>query len=499
MVSPQFLGDSVMAIHRPNPAFTAIGASMRKHLLIGAAAAALFACSGALAETPVGADKQTAIAVTIYNNDLALVRDSRTVALAQGENDLAFIEVSAGIRPETALLTGRGAALDIVEQNFDFDLLTPQKLLEKSVGQTIRVVRTNPETGADTTEDATVLSVAEGQVVLKIGDRIEVTPPGRLVYSAVPANLRDRPTLVVKLDSKQAGDAQVDLSYLTHGLSWAADYVAELAPDEKTMSLNGWVTLTNMSGIAYKDAKLQLVAGEVNQYQPQPPMPMVMGMADAAAAPREKMRQEAAFEYHLYSLDRPTTLQQNQTKQVALLAADAIPVEKQYVLANVAQLANSYGARIGETQRINAEVRMKIRNEEASHLGIPLPAGVVRVYKADSGGDAIFVGEDHIDHTPNKEQIDLMLGRAFDVTARGKQVSFEKVSDNVYENSYEIEVKNAKKEPVTVTVREFVPGDWKMLEESVKHDKPDSATAEWQLPVPAEGSAKLTYKVRITL
>ncbi|HSE76314.1 MAG TPA: hypothetical protein VLB05_17470, partial [Dongiaceae bacterium] len=290
---------------------------MRKHLLIGAAAAALFASSGALAETPVGADKQIAIAVTIYNNDLALVRDSRTVALAQGENDLAFIEVSAGIRPETALLTGRGAALDIVEQNFDFDLLTPQKLLEKSVGQTIRVVRTNPETGADTTEDATVLSVAEGQVVLKIGDRIEVTPPGRLVYSAVPANLRDRPTLVVKLDSKQAGDAQVDLSYLTHGLSWAADYVAELAPDEKTMSLNGWVTLTNMSGIAYKDAKLQLVAGEVNQYQPQPPMPMVMGMADAAAAPREKMRQEAAFEYHLYSLDRPTTLQQNQTKQVA--------------------------------------------------------------------------------------------------------------------------------------------------------------------------------------
>ena len=241
---------------------------MRKFLMIGAAAAALFATQAAFAETPVGADKQSAIAVTIYNNDLALVRDSRTVTLTQGENDLAFIEVSAGIRPETALLTGRGTPLDIVEQNFDFDLLTPQKLLEKSVGQTIRVVRTNPETGADTTEDATVLSVAEGQVVLKIGDRIEVTPPGRLVYSAVPANLRDRPTLVVKLASQQAGDVPVDLSYLTRGLSWAADYVAELSPDEKTLNLNGWVTLTNMSGIAYNNAKLQLVAGEVNQYQP---------------------------------------------------------------------------------------------------------------------------------------------------------------------------------------------------------------------------------------
>jgi hypothetical protein len=471
---------------------------MRKFLMVGAAAAALFAAQGAFAETPIGADKQTAIAVTIYNNDLALVRDSRSVTLTQGENDLAFIEVSAGIRPETALLTGRGTPLDIVEQNFDFDLLTPQKLLEKSVGQTIRVVRTNPETGVDSSEDATVLSVAEGQVVLKIGDRIEVTPPGRLVYSAVPANLRDRPTLVVKLASQQAGDVPVDLSYLTRGLSWSADYVAELAPDEKTLNLNGWVTLTNMSGIAYNDAKLQLVAGEVNQYQPQPPMPMAAEMQAMDGARREKMQSEAAFEYHLYSLDRPTTLKENQTKQVALLAAESVPVTKQYVLVNVAQLGGNYGAKVGETQRVNAEVRVKLKNEEASHLGLPLPSGVVRVYKADSDGDAIFVGEDHIDHTPKNEEIDLTLGRAFDVTARGKQVNYERISDNVFENSYEIEVKNAKPEPVTVTLREFVPGDWRMLEESVKHQKVDASTAEWQLQVPAEGSAKLTYKVRIT-
>ena len=471
---------------------------MRRHLLIGAATAALFVAPASFAETPVGADKQTAIAVTIYNNDLALVRDSRNVTLTQGENDLAFIEVSAGIRPETALLTGRGTPLDIVEQKFEFDLLTPQKLLEKSVGQTIRVVRTNPETGADTTEDATVLSVAEGQVVLKIGDRIEVTPPGRLVYSAVPANLRDRPTLVVKITSQQAGDVPVDLSYLTRGLSWSADYVAELAPDEKSLNLNGWVTLTNMSGIAYNDAKLQLVAGEVNQYQPQPPMPMAAEMMAADGMRREKMQSEAAFEYHLYSLDRPTTLKENQTKQVALLAAESVPVEKKYVLANVAQLGNNYGAKIGETERVNAEVRMKIKNDDASHLGLPLPMGVVRVYKADSDGDAIFVGEDHIKHTPKNEEVDLMLGRAFDVTARGKQVAYKRIADNVYENSYEIEVKNAKPEAVTVTLREFVPGDWEMLQESVKHAKVDSSTAEWQLDVPAEGSAKLTYKVRLT-
>jgi hypothetical protein len=470
---------------------------MRSFLMLGAAAAALLGAPAAWAETPVGADKQTAIAVTIYNNDLALVRDSRNVTLTQGENDIAFIEVSAGIRPETALLTGRGTTLDIVEQNFDFDLLTPHKLLEKSVGQTIRVVRTNPETGDDTTEDATVLSVAEGQVVLRIGDRIEVTPPGRLVYSAVPANLRARPTLVVKLNSQQAGDMPVDLSYLTRGLSWSADYVAELAPDEKTINLNGWVTLTNMSGIAYNDAKLQLVAGDVNQYQPQPPMPMAEMAAAADGMRREKIASEAAFEYHLYSLDRPTTLRENQTKQVALLAAQSVPVTKQYLLANVAQLGGTYGTRIGEMERVNAEVRMKFENRDASHLGLPLPSGVVRVYKADSDGDAIFVGEDHIDHTPKNEEVDLTMGRAFDVTARGKQVSHTRIADNLFENAYEIEVKNAKREPVTVTLREFVPGDWTMLEESVKHQKVDASTAEWQLQVPAEGSTKLTYKVRI--
>lgn len=470
----------------------------RSVLCSGVAVAALLVNFAAAAETPVGADKQSAIAVTIYNNDLALIRDSRSVMLTKGENDLAFIEVSAGIRPETALLTGRGSALDIIEQNFDFDLLTPQKLLEKSVGQTIRVVRVNPDTGADVTEDATVLSVAEGQVVLKIGDRIEVTPPGRLVYSAVPATLRDRPTLVVKVQSDKAGEVPVDLSYLTHGLSWAADYVAELSPDEKTVNLNGWVTLTNQSGIAYKDAKLQLVAGEVNQVQPPyVPAPTLGGMA-AEAAPMRKMTEEAAFEYHLYSLDRPTTLKENQTKQVALLSADAIPVEKQYLLANVGNVAGTYLTRMGETGRVNAEVRMKLQNDEKSHLGLPLPAGVVRVYKNDSDGDAIFVGEDHIDHTPKNEELDLMLGRAFDVTARGKQVSYDKISDNVYETGYEIEVKNAKKEAITVTLREAVPGDWKMIEESVKHSEHDAATAEWQLPVPAEGSAKLTYKVRIT-
>ncbi|MBL8709821.1 MAG: DUF4139 domain-containing protein [Rhodospirillaceae bacterium] len=476
---------------------------MRSKLFAGTALAIALSAQSALlaptarAETTVTTDSQTGIAVTIYNDNLALIRDSRTVAVSVGENDIAFIDVSAAIRPETALLGSAGGTLDVLEQNFDFDLLTPEKLLEKSVGSTIRVIRTNPETGEDSSEEAEVLSVAGGQAVLRIGDRIETAIPGRFVYSGVPDNLRARPTLVVKAASDTGGNVAVDLSYLTGGLSWSADYVVDLADDEKTLALNGWVTLTNQSGIAYKDAKLQLVAGDVNQVRQQFARDMMAGAAMAEAMPAPKMAEESAFEYHLYSLARPTTLKENQTKQVAMLAAVDVPVEKQYLLANSANVWGNYGYNFGETPRQNATVKLKLRNEEAANLGMPLPAGIIRVYKKDSDGDVIFVGEDRIDHTPKNERIDLTLGQAFDITARAKQRDHARLADNLYENAYEIEIKNAKAEAVTVDLREALPGQWQILEESQPHEKLDANTAAWKVEVPAEGSTTLTYKVRI--
>jgi hypothetical protein len=448
-------------------------------------------------EISVGTDKQTAIAVTIYNQDLALIRDSRTVDLQAGMNDIAFIDVSAGIRPETALLTAAGGGLTVTEQNFDYDLLTPQKLLEKSVGTTIRVFRTNPTTGADTAEDAKVLAVNNDMAVLQIGDRIETAIPGRLVYSAVPANLRVRPTLVTKAISDKAGPTPVALSYLTHGLSWAADYVASLSPDEKTVDLNGWVTLTNQSGVTYKDAKLQLVAGQVNQVQQAMQRDVVMPAPMMAASAAPKMVEEQAFEYHLYRLDTPTTLLENQTKQVALMAAAQVPVTKQYLITDAANVWGRYSSSFGEGDRVNATVKLKFVNNEASKLGVPLPKGVVRVYKADSQGEAVFVGEDSIDHTPKNEDVNLTLGQAFDITARAKQTDFEQVSERVYENEYEVEIKNAKSDKVTVDLREAMPGDWKILKESQAHKKLDSQTAGWLIDVPANGSTKLTYRVRM--
>ena len=465
--------------------------SLKAALFVSALAFALPA-DAAEAEKPIGLDAQTGVAVTIYNEDLALVKDRRTVSLDAGLNRLALIDVSAQIRPETALLNTAEGRLSVLEQNFDFDLLTPEKLLEKSVGSTVRVITTNPETGAETVEEATVLSVAGG-VVLRIGDRIETASPGRIVFAEVPANLRARPTLIIELDSDAAGETPVELAYLTGGLSWRADYVAELSADESTLDLNGLVTLTNTSGTTYRDARLQLVAGDVNRVRQDMMFRAEMMTADAAA-PAQPMSEQALFEYHLYTLERPTTIADNQTKQVALLSGSGIPVAKEYRFVNI---ANAYDYIQAEAPRANASVRLAFDNTEADRLGLPLPMGTVRVYKSDSDGQALFVGEDAIQHTPKGETVRLTLGQAFDVTAHPKQTEFERLSDRVFEAAYEIEIKNAKTEAVTVAVIETIPGQWKMVNESIAHEKTGAFQAEWQVPVPAEGSTTLTYRVRI--
>jgi hypothetical protein len=467
---------------------------MRSALLAAGLLALTIATPALAGETQATLADQTGIAVTIYNDNLALVRDARSIPLVAGENDVAFIDVSAQIRPQTALLRSSAGPLDVREQNFDFDLLTPQKLLEKSVGGMVRVVKTDPKTGAETVLEAKLLSVAGG-VVLQIGDRIETVAPGRIVFAEVPPNLRSRPTLVTRLTSAAAGRIPVELDYLTGGLGWSADYVAELAPDESRIELKGWVTLTNTSGTAYRDARLQLVAGNVNQVQQAMYREMdAVGGAVPAAQPAPPMTEQSMFEYHLYTLARPTTIAENQTKQVELLTGHGVPVRKEYRFDN---MFSSFNTRYGEGERVNADVRLIFENSEASHLGIPLPKGILRVYKADAEGNAIFVGEDSIEHTPRNETVKLVLGQAFDVTARGKQTDFAIVTSRVFESAYEIELKNAKKEPVTVLLSQYFPAEWKILDESLASTKADASTENWQIAIPPEGSTKLAYRVRV--
>lgn len=474
---------------------------MRHALLLAALPSLLVA-----QESTTTLKDQKALAVTIYNDNLALVKDTREVRLPRGEARLAFQEVSANIRPETALLRNLTAPKDfwVAEQNFDFDLLTPQKLLEKYVGEKVTVVRSVPNAdGAgskEIREEATVLATNNG-TVLQFADRIETSIPGRIVYPRVPGTLRARPTLVISLNSGADRAQQLELSYLTGGLSWRADYVANLSSDEKTLDLSGWVTLTNQSGAAYPNATLQLVAGDVNRAKERRGMDFAMASGIARAEkPAPKMAEETLFEYHLYTLDRPTTLAVNQTKQVALLSASGVPVRKEYLLQGQNYYySGSYGD-LGEKQKVG--VFVEFDNKESSRLGMPLPKGIIRVYKRDGEGRAQFVGEDNIDHTPKHELVRLKLGDAFDVTAERKQTDYKSLGrigkfGYVHESAFEVELKNAKKEAVTVNLLEPMPGDWEMLQSSHPHTKEAAGTARFKVTVPAEGSITLAYRARV--
>lgn len=473
----------------------------RRMVALSVALTALFLNTAATAADEIRStlEDQKEVAVTIYNGDLALVKDLRNVKLQRGSNRLAFREVSARIKPETALLRSvtNPDGFRLIEQNFDYDVLSPGKLLEKYLGKTVRVATINPATGDETFEEASVLSVESG-VVLRIGDRIETGHPGRVVFDNVPANLRDQPTLVIELESGTNRSQDVQLSYLTGGLSWQADYIAELDESDRFVDLTGWVTLTNQSGVTYANAKLQLVAGDVNQVTPRAPARMRALNQRAAGQLAQEVAEEGLFEYHLYTMPNPTTIANNQNKQVSLLSAARIPVKKQYLVEGVNHFYRGAVSTVDQKQKVM--VYIEFANDEKSNLGMPMPKGIVRVYKDDKSGRAQFVGEDRVDHTPKNEDVRLRLGDAFDLTAVRNQTKFETADRDekglrVDTLGHEIEIRNAKDEAVEVVIREPIPGDWKMQRESHPHRKVAANAAEWKVPVPAEGRVKLSYEV----
>ena len=452
-----------------------------------------------LAEKATTLQDQTEMAVTIYNNNLALVKDTRDIRLDSNLNKLAWREVSAKIQSETALLRNLTSPVGfhIQEQNFDFDLLTPQKLLEKYTNREISVIRTHPSSGQESKEKATVLAT-NGGVVLKFDDRIETGIPGRLAFPDVPKNLHDKPTLVATFQNAMTGNQKLELSYLTAGLSWQPDYVAELNETDSHLDLNGLVTLTNQSGTTYPEAKLQLVAGDVNRiHQPRPMARHGLAMsAEMASAPA--MTEEALFEYHLYTLQHPTTLAENQTKQVALMSATNIPIEKEFLLQGTNHHFTGPYSDIEKASKIGVFIEFQNKGEG---LGIPLPKGIIRVYKKDKQGNAQFIGENQIDHTPSNKPIRLKLGNAFDLTASKKQTDFKKLhgktkNTKVFETAHKITLRNAKDKVVTITVVEPIPGDWEILSQSHPHQKTSSGTAEWAISIPGKHKMSLTYRVR---
>ncbi|HIE56094.1 MAG TPA: DUF4139 domain-containing protein, partial [Chromatiaceae bacterium] len=366
------------------------------------------------------------------------------------------------------------------------------------LGRQIDILRTDPSTDVKIRETATVLSVEKGLVV-RIGGHIETNPKGHYIFREIPENLRDQPTLVTRIQTKRSGAHAFQLSYLTGGLSWKADYVLRLDEQEQRMDLAGWVTLENRSGTSYEQAQLQLVAGNVNRVDAALRASRRFNVLDdARSAPR--IQEESLFDYHLYTLSRPTTILDRQTKQVALLTANAVPVVKEYLLEGTPFL---YQARHRDIeQKVSVGIWLRFDNKEADNLGIPLPAGIARVYKADSRGNQQFLGEDRIHHTPRDEEVKLKLGEAFDITATRVQTSYRKRAyghpySSAFESSHRIELKNSKEEAVGVLVREPIPGDWEILEETQPHEKISAQTAQWLIRVPPRDKAVLEYRVLV--
>lgn len=474
---------------------------------------------------------QTKLSLTVYSNGRAMIRDSRKINFEKGRVFLEFQDVSAQMRAETAQFKAVSSSADIavLEQNLEFDLLSPQKMLEKYLGKSVSIIRTHPTNGSETSEPAEVLAVANG-VVLKTKDRIETGIPGRLSFSEVPANLRAEPTLSLLVDSKKRGEREVELNYLSDGINWKADYIAELNTEEDSTQLTGLVTLTNQSGTSFRNAQLQLMGGDIQtvdrgSYRSKAmsrTAEMVMAYAAEADSAPPNMSSDAFFEYHLYTLPRSTSVMSNQTKQVTMLQAADVASRKELVFTSSGQNfyndpsgAFSEEAGEGEGSPDDAElgapvgggVFLVFENDKQSRLGMPMPAGTVRVYKKDKNNMSQFLGEDNIRHVPEGERVRVRLGSSFDVMARRKRTSFKNVPVTgglkkvvrSTESGVRVTFKNAKSKAQKVIFREVIPGEWKITSSSAEYKKINKDNAEWQVEVPAKGKANLDYKVQVTL
>ncbi|HSE92523.1 MAG TPA: DUF4139 domain-containing protein [Methylomirabilota bacterium] len=441
----------------------------------------------------VTAETQRNIMVTVYNGNLGLVKDVREARLPPGTTEVQFMDVAALIDPTTVHLKSLTdpAGLKILEQNYEYDLLSSQKLMEKYVGKKVRLYQSD-----GTFHDATLLST--NGPVYEINGQIHLGHTGRLILPALPDNLVLRPTLAWLLRNQTATQQRVEASYLTGGITWKADYVLVVNAADTRGDLTGWVTIDNKSGATYRSATLKLVAGDVNRARDPRREGRVLETAAKAATAADARRDfasEGFFEYHLYTLDGRTTIKDNQTKQLSLLAASDVGVKKHLIYYGAQDYyRNQYGVPVSH-QKIG--VYLELRNSKDNRLGVPLPKGKLRVYKADTAGSQQFVGEDWIEHTPKDERVQIKVGDAFDVVGERTQRDFRKIASHVWEVEWEISLRNHKKEAQTVTVIEPVPGDWQVLHATHAAEKIEAHTLRFAVPVAAEGAARLTYRVRV--
>jgi len=440
--------------------------------------------------------------LTVYNNNFAMVRERRTFKLPGAAAQLVMGGVPRELQAETAFLQVlKGDAVRVTEQIFNFDVLTPSKLLERAVGSEVSVISVNPGNGREITERARVLSVAEG-LVLEINGKIHTNHPGRVVFDSLPSGARPRPTLLMSVTGKGGQDVEAELSYLTGGLSWRPDYVAQYDSDANRMDILAWATVTNGTGSNFPNSKLKLIAGEVNREaaaRPEMMRQMRMQAADmamAAAPSAPGIDATASLATYVYTIPALTSLGAYETKQLGLLNAQSIPVRRQYTVRSEQYFFTQ--AMRGQPMDTRAAVELTFNNDKAAKLGMPLPAGIVRVYGQDAEGAPQFMGEDRINHTAVGGEVRLNLGNDFDITVQREQVNYVRATDTISLSTWRVTVSNAKPRPVTVRVIEPIPGSWEIAKESHPHTKQDAGAALWTLEVPAKGKTVLEYNARIT-
>lgn len=446
--------------------------------------------------------------VTVYNQGFGLIKESRSLTLKAGRQEIGVENVAAQIEPETvSIKLLSGAKFSVLEQNYRYDLISPRAILSKSIGAKVRLIRTIA--GQRDVLDGTLLSAPSDVpvdpvtglqsfpgLVIKANDgRIILDPVGEIEVSEVPSGLISRPTLFWDLEA-QAGVANVELSYVTQGISWKSDYVLTLTEGGQS-DLQGWVTIDNQSGTSYTDAKIKLLAGEVNRPAPAPQGPGGGGAAFAMEVRKaQSFAEESLFEYHLYTLQRPSTIQNREKKQLSLLEGNGVPYKKRIILDALRQYGR-YLPSEGEvgTGKLSPLVKVEFQNDEKSNLGMPLPAGRVRVYQRDKSGSVQLLGEDNIDHTPRNEKVSLNVGRSFDVVGERKRTNFDRLGQNSTRESYTVEVRNRKAVPETVFLIERAWGDWKVTQKSAEFVKLDANAFQFEVKLGPNEVKKVTYTI----